>query len=182
MVAGSAVPSTLHEVASLRWKATSISLYVQWVFVSWYTSYNHINRTHSSEGKRRQGKKDQRPRSNSGPTLYRAYMSLLPSHSTQYQPRGAGLKRRWIAAHLWPVHRGDGGRGISTGLRGSRGWNSAIERRSQVRARSLVLFPLSPFPFWAVSSINMVITSIPTSSQILIARKYLNNVLTPVMP
>ena len=26
---------------------------------------------HSSEGKRRQGKKDQRPRSNSGPTLYR---------------------------------------------------------------------------------------------------------------
>ena len=36
MVAGSAVPSTLHEFASLGWKATSISLYVQWVFVSWY--------------------------------------------------------------------------------------------------------------------------------------------------
>ena len=29
MVAGSAVPSTLHEFASLRWKAASISLYIQ---------------------------------------------------------------------------------------------------------------------------------------------------------
>ena len=34
MVAGLAVPSMLHESASLRWKAASISLYVQWVFVS----------------------------------------------------------------------------------------------------------------------------------------------------
>ena len=51
IVAGSAVPSTLHEVASLRWKATSISLYVQRVFVSWCTSYNHIHGTHSSETK-----------------------------------------------------------------------------------------------------------------------------------
>ena len=33
--------------------------------------YNHIHWTHSSEGKRRQGKKDQRPHSNSVPTLYR---------------------------------------------------------------------------------------------------------------
>ena len=37
----------------------------------YFPCYNHINGTHSSEGKRRQGKKDQRPRSNSGPTLYR---------------------------------------------------------------------------------------------------------------
>ena len=34
MVACSATPSTMHEFASLRWKATSISLYVR-VFVSW---------------------------------------------------------------------------------------------------------------------------------------------------
>ena len=32
MVAGSVVPSMLHEVAILRWKATSISLYVQFPF------------------------------------------------------------------------------------------------------------------------------------------------------
>ena len=38
--------------------------------MSWYTSYNHIHGTNSSEGKRRQRKKDQRQCSNLGPTLY----------------------------------------------------------------------------------------------------------------
>ena len=48
-------------------------------------------------------------------------------------------------AHLWLVHKSDGGWNISTGLRGSCGWISMIEHRSQVRSQSLVLFPLSPF-------------------------------------
>ena len=38
--------------------------------MSRYTSYNHIHGTNSSEGKRRQRKKDQRQCSNLGPTLY----------------------------------------------------------------------------------------------------------------
>ena len=41
---------------------------------------------------------------------------------------------------------------ISTGIDGSRGWNSAIEHRSRVRAWLLVFFPLSPYPVWAVES------------------------------
>ena len=99
------------------------------------TSYNHIHGTHISEGKRRQGKKDWWPRLNSGSMLYRG----------------------WIVAHLWPVHKSDRGRRILTGLRNWHGWNSTIERRSRIRARSLVLFPLLPFPFWAASSTNIFI-------------------------
>ena len=57
------------------------------------TSYIHIHGTHSSEGKRRQGKKDQRPRSNSGPTLYLGAFQprepqspyLQASHSTSLE-------------------------------------------------------------------------------------------------
>ena len=55
-------------------------------------------------------------------------------------------ERCWIVAHLWLVHKGDGGWRISASLRGLCGWNSAIERRSWVWVRSLVLFPLLPFP------------------------------------
>ena len=66
-----------------------------------------------------------------------------------------------------PLCTGNGGRRISTGLPG---WNSAIEHRSRVRARLLVLFSLSPFPFWAVSSMNMVITSIPAHKYSLFLR------------
>ena len=40
------------------------------------------------------------------------------------------------------VRNGDWQRRISTGVDGSRGWNSAIERRSLVWIQSLVLFPL----------------------------------------
>ena len=72
------------------------------------------------------------------------------AHSTSLEARV--LSGRWIAAHPWPVLKGDWGRRISTGVDGPRGWNSAIERRSwvQVWVRSLVLFPLSPYPVWAV--------------------------------
>ena len=85
------------------------------------------------------------PAPSSSKAMQRARL-LLPSHSTQYQPRGAGLKCHWIAAHLWPVHKSNGERRISTGLRGSHGWNSAIESRSRVQVRSLVLFPCNLFP------------------------------------
>ena len=79
-------------------------------------------------------------------------------HITQYQPRGVGpkrsldsstpatgTKRRWGTkdSRLGPM---------------ARGWSSAKGRRSQVRARSLVLFPLSPF-FWAVFPESLQSTS-----------------------
>ena len=75
-------------------------------------------------------------------------------HSTSLEAQV--LSGRWIAAHPWPVLKGDWGRRISTGIDGSHGWNSAIERRSQVRARSLVLFPLSPYPseLWIHNYLN----------------------------
>ena len=97
---------TLHEVASLRWKATSISLYVQRVFVSWYASYNHIHGTHSSEGKRRQGKKHQWPRSNLGPMLYHR-VSATRATETGRDPSSpiAPCTGHWCAAiqrHLRP--------------------------------------------------------------------------------
>ena len=66
------------------------------------------------------------------------------AHSTSLKVRV--LSGRWIAAHPWPVLKGNWGRRISTGIGSSRGWNSAIERRSQVQAQSLVLFPLLPCP------------------------------------
>ena len=55
-----------------------------------------------------------------------------------------------LGTYALPVLKGDWGWRISTGIDGSRGWNSTLERRSWVRARSLVLFPLSPYPVWAV--------------------------------
>ena len=69
------------------------------------------------------------------------------------------------SGRLRPVHKSDGGRRISTGLRGSRGWNSAIERRSRVWARSLVFFPLSPFhlelwiPYRLLNKVTPAITN-----------------------
>ena len=118
-----------------------------------------------------QGKKDQWLSLNSGPTLYHGVSSTratdpgrdlsspialtateievststsglriswnmlvavepATTHCTQYQPQGPVLKGNW-------------GQRISTGI-GS--WNSTIERRYQVRAQSLVLFPLLPCP------------------------------------
>ena len=65
-------------------------------------------------------------------------------------PEAQFLSGRWIAAHPWPVLKSNWGWRTSTGINGSRGWNSAIERRSWVRALSLVLFPLPPYPVWAV--------------------------------
>ena len=52
----------------------------------------------------------------------------------------AALSGRWIAAHPWLVLKGDWGRRISTGIDGLRGWKSAIEHRSRVRA----FFPCRP--------------------------------------
>ena len=89
-----------------------------WVFVGCLLTVVS-SELHSTDRIGRQGKKDQRPSSNSGPTLYRG---------------------------VSPVLKGDWGRRVSTGIDGSLGWNSAIERRSRV----LVLFPLSPCPVWAV--------------------------------
>ena len=63
------------------------------------------------------------------------------AHSTSLEARV--LSGRWIAPHQWPVLKGNWGRRILTGIGGSSGWNSAIERRSRIRVRSLVLFPLS---------------------------------------
>ena len=132
---------------------------------------------HSSDRIGQQGKKDQWPSWNSGPTLYcgvSATRAIDPiwdplspialkyrqhasrrwacyhhtAHSTSLEARV--LSGRWIAAHPWLVLQGDWGQRISTGIDGSHGWNSAIQRRSWVRARSLVLFPLSPYPVWAV--------------------------------
>ena len=67
-------------------------------------------------------------------------------HTTQSTSLKARvLSGRWIARHPWPVLKGDWGWKILTGIGGSSGWNSAIERRSWVRARSLVLFPVALF-------------------------------------
>ena len=66
------------------------------------------------------------------------------AHSTSLEARV--LSGRWIAAHLWPVLKGDWGWRISTRISGSRGWNSAIERWSRVQAQSPVLLALSPCP------------------------------------
>ena len=81
---------------------------------------------HSSDRIGWQGKKDQRPSSNSGPTLYRRVSAT----------RAIDLG--------WDLLKDYWGRGILTGSDGSRGWNSTIERRSWVWARSLIVFPCRP--------------------------------------
>ena len=54
------------------------------------TSYIHIHGTHSSEGKRRQGKQDQRLNSNSGPTLYHG-VSATRAMETSRDPSSPSL-------------------------------------------------------------------------------------------
>ena len=67
----------------------------------------------------------------------------------------AGSYCNWnIARHNspgWQQKTGDGRRQIATGIDGSHGWNTTLERRSWVWAQSLLRFLLSPFP-WAVIS------------------------------
>ena len=69
----------------------------------------------------------------------------------------AGSYCNWnVARHnslgeSWQQKTGDGRRQIATRIDGSHGWNTTLERRSWVRAQSLLRFLLSPFP-WAVIS------------------------------
>ena len=68
--------------------------------------------------------------------------------------------------------KGDREKGPATALQPG---TYALECRSRVRARSLVLFSLSPFPFWAVSSMNIVITSTPAHKYSLQCVRTCNN-------
>ena len=85
------------------------------------------------------------------------------AHSTSLEVRV--LSGRCIVAHLWLVPKGNWGRGILTGIGGSR--CSAIERRSRVRvqARLLVLFLCRPIlsELW----ISQLSEQLATSSKIL---------------
>ena len=67
-----------------------------------YYNYNHIRGTYSSEGKRRQGKKYQRLRSNSGPTLYHE-VSATRATETGRDPSSPITLCAAIQRHLRPA-------------------------------------------------------------------------------
>ena len=77
-----------------------------------------------------------------------APLSLLTPHHTQYHIWGTGLKRALDSSTTMTGIRGRLG---MKDVGGSCGWNSMIESRSRVRARSLLLFPLSlcPSELWS---------------------------------
>ena len=75
-------------------------------------------------------------------------LSPLPPHTVPAS-RHRSSSGRCIMAHLRPVHKTMGDEGFATGTDSLCGWSSVKECRSRVRARSLVLFLLSPFS-WAV--------------------------------
>ena len=77
-------------------------------------------------------------------------LSPLPSLDTVPASRCGFSSGRWIAEHLWTVHKAMEDEGFTAGTDGSCGCSSAKECRSQVRAQSLVLFLLSPSSIWAV--------------------------------
>ena len=75
-------------------------------------------------------------------------------HCTSASHEATGLKRSQSVTHMWPAHRGQLDTKERDRFCSLRDWNFTRERRSQVWAQLMVLFPTSPFS-WAMLSYSL---------------------------